>query len=43
MSKAFHTIPGPQTRWWGLPLLGDMRRDYLGFCTRLKQRHGEVT
>ncbi len=42
MSQPFHTIPGPATRWWGLPLLGEMRRDYLGFCTRLKQRHGDL-
>ena len=31
MSQPFHTIPGPTTRWWGLPLLGKMQRDYLGF------------
>jgi len=42
MSKPFHDIPGPATRWWGLPLLGEMRRDYLGFCTRLKQGHGDL-
>jgi hypothetical protein len=42
MNQPFHTIPGPATRWWGLPLLGEMRRDYLGFCTRLKQGHGDL-
>ena len=42
MSKPYHDIPGPTTRWWGLPLLGAMRRDYLGFCTHLKQRHGDL-
>ena len=41
-AAAFSDIPGPQTRWWGLPLLGEMRRDYLGFCTRLKQQHGDL-
>lgn len=42
MTRAFDTIPGPATRWWGLPLLGDMRRDYLGFCAALKREHGDL-
>ena len=35
--------PGPSPRWWGLPLLREMRADYLGFTTRLQQVHGDVT
>lgn len=42
MNKPFESIPGPAPRWWGLPLLGEMRRDYLGFCTRLKREHGDL-
>ena len=34
---------GPRSRWWGLPLLRDMRADYLGFVTRLQQQHGDLT
>lgn len=34
---------GPSSRWWGLPLLHDMRRDYLGFVTRLQRQHGDLT
>lgn len=35
--------PGPPCPWWGLPLLRDMRRDYLGFVTALQHRHGDLT
>lgn len=42
MNRPFDTIPGPDTPWWGLPLLGHMRRDYLGFCARLKHEHGDL-
>ncbi len=38
----FSSMPGPAPRWWGFPLLGDMRRDYLGFCKRLKHEHGDL-
>ena len=42
MTRPFHTIPGPAPRWWGLPLLSEMRRDYLGFCARLHHEHGDL-
>lgn len=42
MNQPFESIPGPAPRWWGLPLLGEMRSDYLGFCTRLHQTHGDL-
>lgn len=42
MSLPFDAIPGPAPRWWGLPLLRDMRRDYLGFCARLQHEHGDL-
>jgi cytochrome P450 len=35
--------PGPRNRWWGLPLLRDMRRDYLGFTGALQRDFGEIT
>ena len=34
---------GPAGRWWGLPLLWEMRADYLGFVTRLQRDHGDLT
>ncbi len=34
--------PGPRQRWFGIPLLRDMARDYLGFVQRLQQAHGDV-
>ena len=34
---------GPASRWWGLPLLRDMRADYLGFVVRLQRGHGDLT
>ncbi|CAN7554477.1 cytochrome P450 [Acidovorax sp. LjRoot129] len=34
---------GPSGRWWGLPLLREMRADYLGFVTRLQRDHGDLT
>jgi cytochrome P450 len=43
MTQPFDTIPGPAPRWWGLPLLADMRRDYLGVCSRLRREHGDMT
>lgn len=35
-------IPGPHSRWWGLPLLAAMRRDYLGYCETLQREHGDL-
>ena len=34
--------PGPATRFWGLPLLRQMRRDYLGFVERMHREHGDL-
>jgi len=36
------SIPGPVPRWWGLPFLLALRRDYLGFCERLHRDHGDL-
>jgi len=41
-SRTFADLPGPSTRWWGLPLLRDMRRDYLGFTEGLRREHGDL-
>lgn len=35
--------PGPPTRWLGLLQLRALRRDYLGFVTRLQREHGDLT
>lgn len=35
--------PGPSSRWWGLPLLAAMKRDYLGFTTQLQRDHGDIS
>jgi cytochrome P450 len=37
------TPPGPSARWWGLPLLRHMARDYLGFASELQRTHGDLT
>ncbi|MDA8523700.1 cytochrome P450 [Acidovorax sp. NCPPB 4044] len=34
---------GPPYRCWGLPLLREMRADYLGFVQRLQREHGDLT
>ncbi|HNY46861.1 MAG TPA: cytochrome P450, partial [Casimicrobium sp.] len=34
--------PGPKTPWFGLPLLREMRRDYLGFMQRTHEAHGDI-
>jgi cytochrome P450 len=34
--------PGPRTRWWGLPLLREMQRDYLAFEARMHREHGAI-
>jgi cytochrome P450 len=35
--------PGPRSTWWGFPLLGDMKRDYLGFVEKLHREHGDIS
>jgi cytochrome P450 len=35
--------PGPVSRWWGLPLLFEMKRDYLGFVTQLQRNYGDIS
>jgi cytochrome P450 len=35
--------PGPPRRWWGFPLLKAMQADYLGFCTHLREKHGDMS
>ena len=41
---AAHPQPrGPSRRWWGLPLLWEMRSDYLGFTMRLQRDYGDLT
>ncbi|HEX7637224.1 MAG TPA: cytochrome P450, partial [Burkholderiaceae bacterium] len=39
---ALADLPGPPSRWWGLPLLRAMRRDYLGTIGGLQRRHGDL-
>lgn len=43
-AMATHTLnpPGPRHRWWGLPLLRDMKADYIGFTAGL-HRWGDMT
>lgn len=36
------TPPGPPERWWGLPLLREMRRDYLVFEARMHREFGDL-
>lgn len=33
---------GPPDRWWGLPLLREMKDDYLAFETRMHREHGDI-
>ncbi|XVJ69199.1 MAG: cytochrome P450 [Rhizobacter sp.] len=35
--------PGPPSRWWGFPMLRDMKRDYLGFVEKLQRDHGDIS
>jgi cytochrome P450 len=35
-------LPGPRDRFWGFPLLGAMKRDYLGFTTGLQRQYGDL-
>ena len=41
MQLIWNDLPGPPTRWWGLPVLAAMRRDYLGVITA-QQRFGDL-
>lgn len=34
--------PGPVNRWWGLPLLREMQRDYLAFEARMHREFGDI-
>lgn len=36
-------VRGPRSRWFGLPLLRRMRRDYLGFVSALQRDYGDLT
>lgn len=40
-TTTWHDLPTYPTRWWGLPALRSMRRDYLGFIGQ-QQRLGEL-
>jgi len=35
--------PGPSSRWFGLPLLSELQRDYLGVTARLRAQYGDIT
>ena len=41
MTMTWYDLPGPTTRWWGLPALAAMRRDYLGTIAA-QQRFGDL-
>ena len=41
MELTWNDLPGPPTRWWGLPALAAMRRDYLG-AIAVQQRFGDL-
>ncbi|MDP1901905.1 MAG: cytochrome P450 [Rubrivivax sp.] len=41
MELTWTDLPGPPTRWWGLPALAAMRRDYLGAISA-QQRFGDM-
>jgi cytochrome P450 len=40
--KTIPRPPGPRDRAFGLRLLGDMQRDYLGFWQDVQRRHGDM-
>ncbi len=40
-TRSWIDLPGPPTRWWGLPVLSAMRRDYLGVIAA-QQRFGDL-
>ena len=35
--------PGPSARWFGLPLLAALQRDYLGFTSQLRAQYGDLS
>ena len=41
MQLTWNDLPGPPTRWWGLPALTAMRRDYLG-AIAAQHRFGDM-
>ncbi len=41
MDLHWNDLPGPPDRWWGLPFLAAMRRDYLS-CIATQQRYGDI-
>ena len=41
MDQTWNDLPGPTTRWWGLPALAAMRRDYLDVIAA-HQRLGDL-
>lgn len=41
-TKTIPRPPGPRDRVFGLRLLGDMQRDYLGFWQDVQRRHGDT-
>ena len=41
MELTWNDLPGQPTRWWGLPALAAMRRDYLGAIT-VQQSFGDL-
>ena len=41
MELTWNDLPGPTARWWGLPALAAMRRDYLGVIAT-QQRFGDL-
>ena len=41
MEMTWSDLPGPSARWWGLPTLAAMRRDYLG-AIAAQQRFGDL-
>jgi cytochrome P450 len=41
METTWNDLPGPAQRWWGLPALAAMRRDYLGSIAA-HQRFGDL-
>lgn len=42
LPRRWQDLPGPATRWWGLPLLREMARDYLGHAAALRRAHGTL-
>ncbi len=36
------TPPGPQNTWFGLPLVGEMKKDILGLLQRLHKQYGDI-